>query len=79
MDDPHFAKLLDVAGVTPADRHLSTVLSRRSRDAAPLYEHERRRFCDRDLEMALDPGSTDRLLELKLGGAMRPHDVAVLE
>ena len=38
----------------------------------------RRCRLDRDLEMALEPGSTDRLLELKLRGA-RPHDVKVLE
>ena len=79
MDDAHFTHLLKLAGVNAADRHLATVLSGHSRDAAPLEEHERRRFCDRDLEMALEPGSTDRLLELKLRGAARPHDGTVLE
>ncbi len=79
MDDPHFTQLLGVAGVTPADRHSSTVLSGHSRDATLLREQERRRFCNRDLKMALDPGSTDRLLELKLSGAAGLHDDAVLE
>ena len=54
MDDAHFIHLLKLASVNAADRHLATVLSGHSRDAAPLEEHERRRFCDRDLEMALE-------------------------
>ena len=79
MDDQHFTHLLKLAGVTPADRHTSTVLSGRSRDATLLHKQEWRRFCDRDLKMALDPGSTDDLLELKLNGAAGVHDDVVLE
>jgi hypothetical protein len=79
MENAHFDRLLSLAGVNPVDRHIAVVLNGQSRDPSLLQQQLWRRFCDRDLKMAVDPRSTAELLQLKLERKGVEDDGAVWE